>query len=98
MASLLSVSFSFLKSLYLYTTFNIPVIDVPRPLTNNLLVFLFQTIDAERVKWASPVGTYVDVKAYIVNLNKCLKPFFLEQHINIVNRLMLQSFICVSMY
>ena len=25
-------------------------IDVPRPLTNDLLVFLFQTIDAECVK------------------------------------------------
>ena len=44
------LSFSFLKSIYLYATFNIPVIDVPQPLTNNLLVFLFQTIDAERIK------------------------------------------------
>ena len=32
------------------------------------------------------------VKAFIVNVNKCLKPFFLEQHINIVNRVTLQSF------
>ena len=24
------------------------------------------------------------VKAFIVNVNECLKPFFLEQHINIV--------------
>ena len=32
------------------------------------------------------------VKAFIVNVNKCLKPFFLEQNINIVNRVMLQSF------
>ena len=36
------------------------------------------------------------VKAFIVNVNKCLKPFFLEQHINIVNIVTLQSvwFIC----
>ena len=32
------------------------------------------------------------VKAFIVNVNKRLKPFFLEQHINIVNRVTLQSF------
>ena len=31
-------------------------------------------------------------KAFIVNENKCMKPFFLEQHINIVNRVTLQSF------
>ena len=67
-------------------------IDVQRPLTNDLWVFLFQTIDAEYVKWASPARTYVHVKAFIVDVNKCLKPFFLEQHINIVNRVTLQSF------
>ena len=38
-------------------------IDVPRPLTNDLCVFLFQKIDAECVKWASPAGIYVYVKA-----------------------------------
>ena len=32
------------------------------------------------------------VKAFIVNVNKRLKPFFLEQHINIVNRVTLQCF------
>ena len=32
------------------------------------------------------------VKAFIVNVNKRLKPFFLEQHITIVNRGTLQSF------
>ena len=57
-----------------------------RPLTNDLWVFLFQTIDAEYVKSASRARTYVHVKAFIVNVNKCLKPFFLEHHINIVNR------------
>ena len=67
-------------------------IDVPRPLTNDLWVFLFQTIDAECVKCASLAGTYVYVKAFMINVNKCLKPFFLEQHIDIVNRVTLQSF------
>ena len=32
------------------------------------------------------------VKAFIVNVNKCRRPFFLEQHINIVNRVTLRSF------
>ena len=32
------------------------------------------------------------VKAFIVNVTKCLKPFFLEQHINIVNKVTLQRF------
>ena len=32
------------------------------------------------------------VKAFITNVSKCLNPFFLEQHINIVNRVTLQSF------
>ena len=59
--------------------------DVPRPLTNDLWVFLSQTINTEYVKLASPAGTYVYVKAVTVNVNKRLKPFFLEQHINIVN-------------
>ena len=66
-------------------------IDVPRPLTNDLWVFLFQTIDAEFVKWASLDGTYVYDKAFIINVNKCPKPFFLEHHIDIVNRGTLQS-------
>ena len=66
--------------------------DVPRPLTNDLWVFLFQTIDAECVERASPTGTYVYVKVFMVNVSKRLKPFFLEQHINIVNRVTLQSF------
>ena len=52
------------------------IIDVPRPLTNDLWVFLFQTIDAECIKWGSPAGPYVYVKAFIVNVNICLKPFF----------------------
>ena len=75
-------------------------IDVLRPLTNDLWVFLFQTIDAEYVKRASPARTYVHVKDFIVNVNKCLKPFFLEQHINIVNRATLQSFWfnCIAAY
>ena len=34
------------------------------------------------------------VKAFIVNLNKCLKPFFLEQHINIVNTVITVSIHC----
>ena len=34
----------------------------------------------------------VYVKAFIVNGNKCLIPFFLEQHIDIVNTVKLQSF------
>ena len=80
-----------LWSFSLHTTIVTLCIDVPRPLTNDLWVFLFQTIDAHCVKWASPARTYVYVKAFIVNLNKCLKPFFLEQHINIVNRVTLQS-------
>ena len=48
-------------------------IDVPRPLANDLWVFLFQMIDAEYIKRAGPTGTYVYVKAFIVNVNKCLK-------------------------
>ena len=55
--------------------------NIPRPLTKDLSVFLLQTIDTECVKWASSAGTYVYVKAFIVNVNTRLKPFFLEQHI-----------------
>ena len=33
------------------------VTDTPRPLTKDLWVFLFQTIDTECVKWASSAGT-----------------------------------------
>ena len=51
--------------------------DVPRPLTNDLWVFLSQRINTEYVKLASPAGTYVYVKAFIANVNKRLKPFFL---------------------
>ena len=67
-------------------------IEVPRPLTNDLWVFLFQTIDAEYVKWASPSRPYVCVKAFIVKVKKIPKTFFLVQHINIVNRVTLKSF------
>ena len=38
---------------------------------------------------------YVYVKAFLVNVHKCMKcmkPFFLEQHINIVNRVTFQRF------
>ena len=40
------------------------------------------------------------VKAFIVNVNKCLIPFFLDQHINIINTVTLQSFwfICNKRY
>ena len=69
---------------------------VPRPLINDLWVFLFQKIDAECVKWANWAGTSVYVKAFIVN--KCPKPFFLEQHINIVNIVPLQSFWFICTY
>ena len=67
-------------------------IDVPRPLPNDLWVFLFQTIYTEYVKWASPGRIYVYVKAFTVNVNKRPKTFFLVQHINIVNRVKLKSF------
>ena len=63
---------------------------VPRPLLNDLWVFLFQTIDAEYVKWASPGRTYVYVKAFIVKA--FIENLFLVQHINIVKRVMLKSF------
>ena len=33
------------------------------------------------------------VKAFIVKVNKCPKPFFLEQHINTVNTVTLQSYL-----
>ena len=51
-------------------------VDVPRPLINDLWVFLFQTINAEYVKRASPGRTYVYVKAFKVNVNKCPKTLF----------------------
>ena len=70
-------------------------IDVPRPLTNDLWVFILLKIDAECVQSASWAGISVYVKAFIVNVNKCLKPFFLEQHINIVNRVTLQSILVI---
>ena len=35
------------------------------------------------------------VKAFIVNVINCPKPFFLEQHINTVNTLRLKAF-CLS--
>ena len=38
-------------------------IDVPRPLINDLWIFLFLMIDAECVKCASRAGTLVNVKA-----------------------------------
>ena len=38
------------------------------------------------------------VKAFIVNVSKSLKPFFLEQHINIVDRVTLQSFWFISTF
>ena len=61
-------------------------------LINDLWVFLFQKIDAECVKWASLAGTSVYVNAFIVNVNKCLKTFFLELHINIVNTVTPKAF------
>ena len=48
-------------------------IDVPRPLTN----FYFKRLNVECVKRASQDGISVFVRALIVNVNKCLKPFFL---------------------
>ena len=32
------------------------------------------------------------VKYFIVNVNKCLKPFFQEQNMDIVNKVTLQTF------
>ena len=74
-----SVEYMLLYILLVYTT------DVPRPLINDLWVFLFQKIDAECVRLAIRSGTSVYINAFIVNLNTCLKPLFLRQHINIVN-------------
>ena len=73
-------------------------IDVPQPPINDLWVFLFLKIDSECVKLASWAGTSMYVKTFKVYVNKCLKPFFLEQHINIVNTVTLQSvwFICTN--
>ena len=58
--------------------------DVPRPLINGLWGFLFQKIDVKCVKRARRAATSASVNAFIVNVNKGLKPVFLEQHINIV--------------
>ena len=80
----------------MYSQFFFIRIDAPRPLINDIWVFLFLTIDAECLKWASRAGTTVYVKAFIVNVNKCVKPFFLEQHYNIVNTVTLQSFWYIS--
>ena len=41
-------------------------------------------IDTECVKRASRAGASVYVKAFIVKVNKCLKPFLLEQHYSIL--------------
>ena len=51
-------------------------------------------IDTECVKLASRAGSSVYVKALLVNINKfhAWNPFFLEQHINIVNKVTLQTF------
>ena len=62
---------------YTYTPWPL-TIDVPRPLTNDIWVFIFQMIDAECVKLAGLNGTHVYVKAFMINVNKCLKPFFLD--------------------
>ena len=51
-------------------------IDVPSPLINDLCMFLFQKIDAEFVKCASQAGASAFFKAFILNENECLKPFF----------------------
>ena len=54
---------------------NAHAIDVQRPLGNDLWVFLFQSIDTERIQWANRAGSSVFVNYFIVNLNKCLKLF-----------------------
>ena len=77
--------------IYIFIYLHVPTIDVPRPLINDLWVFLYEKIDVELVKWASRVGTSVFAKAIIVHVNKCLNPFFLYQHINIVNTVTLQT-------
>ena len=63
-------------------------IDVPRPLIIDVLVFLFQKI-GDQSSWKICVCQSFFLK---VNVNKCLKPFFLEQHINSVNTVRLQRF------
>ena len=42
-----------------------------------------QSVAIRAIRGLCGIGVYV--KAFIVNVNKFLKPFFLEQHINIVN-------------
>ena len=64
-------------------------IDVPRPLSNDLGVFLLQNIDAERKK--SQVGWNICV---IVNINTCLNPFFRSVYY-IVNKVTLQSLLLI---
>ena len=52
----------------------------------------------EKLSWGGVQGNlnwmpgYMYVKVFIVNVNKCQKPFFLERHINIVNRVTLHRF------
>ena len=70
-------------------------IDVPRPLSKDLWVFLFQKIDAECIKWVCQAGADMFVKCFTVNVNKCLKPIFIEQNINIVNIVTLQSLLLI---
>ena len=45
---------------------------VPQLLSNDLWAILFQKVDAECLKWASPA------KNIIVNESKHMKPLFLE--------------------
>ena len=91
-AKLFPFPYAIYKIIFINNKNRLYSLDVPRPLINDLWVYLFKTNDAECVKWASRVGTSLYVKAIIVNVNKWLKPFFLWQHINIVNTVTLQSF------
>ena len=51
------------------------IIDVPRPLCNDLWIISFQKVDAEHINQS--VGTAVCVKNIIVNVSKRLKHLFL---------------------
>ena len=51
------------------------IIDIPRPVINNLWIIPFQKVDAEHINQF--VGTAVCVKNLIVNVSKRLKPIFL---------------------
>ena len=53
--------------------------DVPRPLINDLWVFLFQKIDVKCVKSVRRAVISAFVKAFTVNVNKGSKPFFLDR-------------------